>query len=139
MNDSLAAYVGRSIEPVTRAAGFDWRIDVGLIGSFGARELMVSTIGVIFGIEGADEDAGPLAERIRVAKSPDGTVTYSAATGLALMAFFVIACQCMSTLAAIRRETRSVRWAAFVFGYTYLVGFAIAVAVYRGAQLFGLG
>src|SRR5262249_54760038 len=125
--------------PITRAAGFDWRIDVGLIGSFGARELMVSTMGVIFGIEGADQDAGPLAERIRKARAPDGRVAYSAATGLALMAFFVIACQCMSTLAAIRRETRSLRWAAFVFAYTYAVGFALAVLVFRAATLAGLG
>ena len=140
MHKSLAAFVGRELEPVTRAAGFDWRINVGLMGSFGARELMVSTMGVIFGIEGDDAkgDVGPLAERIRVARSSDGRPAYSAATGLALMAFFILACQCMSTLASIRRETHSVKWAVFVAVYTYVAAFALAVVVFRAARLVGL-
>jgi ferrous iron transport protein B len=134
MHRSLAAWVGHEVEPLTRAAGFDWRIDVGLMGSFGARELMVSTMGVIFGIEGGadgdDATAGPLPERIRAARGADGSPAYSAATGLALMAFFVLACQCMSTLAAIRRETRSLAWPAFVLGYTYAAAYAAALLVH---------
>jgi ferrous iron transport protein B len=141
MHGSVAAFVGRELEPVTRPCGFDWRINVGLIGSFGARELMVGTLGVIFGIEDAgDDDAeAPLAERIRDAKSPRGGRAYGVGTGLALMAFFVIACQCMSTVAAIRRETRSLRWPAFVVAYTYASAWLLAVLVYQGARLVGLG
>ena len=142
MHGSVAAFLGHEMEPVTRAAGFDWRINVGLIGSFGARELMVSTMGVIFGIEGDDAAGGgdggqdTLATRIRAARTADGSPAYDFATALALMAFFVVACQCMSTLAAIRRETRSLRWPVLVGAYTYAAAFALAVLVYRGAHLF---
>lgn len=135
MHRSVAARVGHAIEPVTQAAGFDWRIDVGLVGAFGARELMVSTLGVIFGIEGADDDAAPLADRIREARTPSGAPAYPVATGLALLAFFVVACQCLSTLMAIRRETRSWRWPAFVVLYTYAAAFALAVVVHALASL----
>jgi len=130
--------VGQALEPVTRPLGFDWRINVGLIGSFGARELMVSTMGVIFGIEDADDDVAPLAERVRAARRPDGSPAYGPRTGLALMAFFVLACQCMSTVAAVRRETRSWRWPAFLLGYTYVAAYLVALAVFQGGRLFGL-
>ncbi len=132
---SVAASVGRALEPVTRPAGFDWRINVGLIGSFGARELMVGTMGVIFGIDDAESDPAPLTARLREARNGDGSTTYTTRTGLALLAFFVLACQCMSTVAAIRRETGSLRWPAFVLAYTYAFGYAAAVLVY---QLSGL-
>jgi ferrous iron transport protein B len=130
---SVAASIGRAIEPVSRLAGFDWRINVGLMGSFGARELMVGTLGVIHGIEDTNEDAAPLATRLREARAPDGRALYGAPTGLALMAFFVLACQCMSTVAALRRETGTWRWPAFVLAYTYILGFAVAVVVYQVA------
>ncbi len=72
-------------------------------------------MGSIFGVEDADDEPAPLAERIREAQAgPDGALAYSSRTGLALLAFFVLACQCMSTVAAIRRETKSWRWPAFV-------------------------
>jgi ferrous iron transport protein B len=130
ISSSIAASIGRTIEPVTKAAGFDWRIDVGLIGAFGAREVMVGTMGVIFGVENAEESPAPLTEHLRS--------LYTMRTGLALLAFFVIACQCMSTVAAIRRETRSWRWPAFVVGYTYALGYAAAVLVYQVGGLLGM-
>ena len=135
---SIAATVGRTIEPVTRPAGFDWRINVGLIGSFGAREVMVGTMGVIFGVENAADNPAPLTERLRDTKKADGTPVYTTASGLALLAFFVLACQCMSTVAAIRRETGSWRWPAFVIAYTYALGYAAAVLVYQGSTIFGI-
>lgn len=133
---SVAANVGRVMEPVTRPAGFDWRINVGLIGSFGARELMVGTLGVIFGVEGAQDHPAPLTERLRTAKTANGDPVYTVSTGLSVLIFFVFACQCMSTVAAIRRETRSLRWPLFVLGYTYIVGFAASVLVYQVSRLF---
>ncbi len=137
MYGSAAAFAGRALEPITRPAGFDWRINVGLIGSFGARELMVGTLGVIFGIQ-SDEDVGPLSEQLREARTAEGKRAYGVPTGLALMAFFVIACQCMSTLAAVRRETRSWRWPAFVLVYTYAVAWVLAVLTFQGATALGL-
>lgn len=135
---SVAATIGRTIEPITRPAGFDWRIDVGLIGSFGAREVMVGTMGVIFGVENAADDPAPLTERLRDTKKADGSPVYTTRTGLALLAFFVLACQCMSTVAAIKRETGGWKWPAFVLAYTYALGYAAAVLVYQVGALFGL-
>ena len=135
---SIAAGVGKALEPATAPIGFDWRINVGLIGSFGAREVMVGTMGVIFGIEGAADDPSPLSARMREAKKPNGAPSYSARTGLALLAFFVFACQCMSTVAAIRRETKSWRWPAFVLAYTYAVAYVAALFVYQVAGLLGV-
>ena len=135
---SVAASVGRAIEPATRPAGFDWRINVGLIGSFGAREVMVGTMGVIFGVENAADDPAPLTTRLRETKKPDGTPVYSTRTGLALLAFFVLACQCMSTIAAIKRETGGWRWPAFVMAYTYALAYVAAVLVYQVSAVFGI-
>ncbi|WP_437982591.1 ferrous iron transporter B [Sorangium sp. So ce117] len=135
---SIAGSVGRALEPVTAPLGFDWRINVGLIGSFGAREVMVGTMGVIFGVEDADDEPAPLAEQIREARRPDGELAYSSRTGLALLAFFVLACQCMSTVAAIRRETKSWRWPAFVLAYTYVAAYVAALVVYQGSGLLGM-
>jgi ferrous iron transport protein B len=139
IESSIAASIGRAAEPVTKAAGFDWRIDVGLIGSFGAREIMVGTMGVIFGVENAADDPAPLSDRLRDARKADGTPVYSPRTGLALLAFFVLACQCMSTIAAIKRETGSWKWPALVLAYTYVLGYGAAVLVYQVGGLFGLG
>ena len=138
MHGSLAAAVGRLLEPVTRPAGFDWRLNVGLIGSFGARELMVGTMGVIFGIEGGEKNIAPLSQRLRDAKTSTGAPAYGQATALALMAFFVLACQCMSTLAAVRRETRSWRWPLFVLVYTYVAAWVVSVIVFQAASAAGL-
>ncbi|WP_437569715.1 ferrous iron transport protein B [Sorangium sp. So ce542] len=138
LESSIAGGVGRALEPVTAPLGFDWRINVGLIGSFGAREVMVGTMGVIFGVEGADDAPAPLAERIREARRPDGALAYSTRTGLALLAFFVLACQCMSTVAAIRRETKTWRWPAFVLAYSYAAAYVAALVVYQGSGLLGV-
>ena len=135
---SVAAAVGRSLEPITAPLGFDWRINVGLIGSFGAREVMVGTMGVIFGLENAGDDPAPLAERMRAAKKLDGAPAYSTRTALALLAFFVLACQCMSTIAAIRRETKTLRWPLFVLAYTYAIAYVAALVVYQVSGFFGV-
>jgi ferrous iron transport protein B len=138
MERSVGAAVGRALEPVTRPLGFDWRINVGLLGSFGARELMVGTLGVISGIEDADEHPETLATRLRTAEDGRGHRRYSARAGVSLLVFFVFACQCMSTLAAIRRETRSWRWVVFVTAYTYALAWVAAFLAYRVAGLLGV-
>lgn len=138
IESSVAASIGRAIEPVTKPAGFDWRINVGLIGAFGAREVMVGTMGVIFGIENATDDPAPLTERLREAKDPQGNPVYTTRTGLALLAFFLLACQCMSTIAAIRRETKSWKWPALVLAYTYTLGYVAAVLVFQIAGVLGI-
>ena len=130
--------MGKALEPISQTIGFDWRINVGLIGSFGARELMVGTLGVIHGLEDVGDDTATLSQHLRAARGRDGRPAYGVPTALALMVFFVLACQCMSTVAAIRRETRSWRWALFTLGYTYAAGGVAAVVVYQAARALGL-
>jgi ferrous iron transport protein B len=126
----IAERVGHALEPITRPLGFDWKINVGLIGSFGARELMVSTLGVTYGVEqnGTDANVATLADRI--GRDP----AYTTATALSLMAFFVLACQCMSTVAALRRETKGWRVPLFVLGYTYVAAYVAALVVHQIAS-----
>jgi ferrous iron transport protein B len=80
----------------------------------------------------------PLSEKLRDARTAKGERAYGLPTGLALMVFFIIACQCMSTLAAVRRETRSWKWAGFVVVYTYVVAWVLAVVTFQGARALGL-
>jgi ferrous iron transport protein B len=138
IESSIAAGIGHALEPITKPAGFDWKIDVGLIASFGQRELMVATLGVVYGIEGAEDDSAPLADKLRSTKHADGSPIYGMPTCLALFAFFVLACQCMSTLAAIRRETSSWKWPAFVLVYTYSLAFTVAVLVFQVGRALGV-
>ncbi len=132
---SAAATVGRALEPVTRPLGFDWRINIGLIGAFGAREVMVSTLGVIFGVENAEDDSAPLSDKLRTLQKPDGSPVYTAATGASLLAFFVLACQCMSTLAAVHRQTRRWSMVALVLAYTYALAYVVSLVVYQVARV----
>jgi ferrous iron transport protein B len=105
--------------------GFDWRIGIGLIGSFAAREVFVATMGVIHG----ESDEGKLSTTLRHATRADGRPIYTPRTGFALLAFFMIACQCMSTLATIKRETRSWRFPLLVFVYMTTLAYVVALAI----------
>ncbi|HMQ20906.1 MAG TPA: ferrous iron transporter B [Planctomycetota bacterium] len=102
LENSYAAQVGRAMEPVFAPLGFDWRINVGLLGSFAAREVMVSTLAQIYGHGDADEGDEGLTSRVREAMD--------APTAFALLVWFVYALQCISTIAVMRRETASWRW-----------------------------
>lgn len=136
---SIAGKLGKAIEPALEPIGQDWRIGIGLIGSFAAREVLVSTLGLVYGIESdVDENDAPLREVIREAKTPEGTPRYGKASGLALMVFFVFACQCMSTLAVVKRETRSWRWPLFMLGSMTVIAYVAALLTYWVAQAFGL-
>lgn len=134
IEQSAAAVIGKALEPVTRPIGFDWRINVGLIGAFGARELMVSTMGVIFGVENAADEPAPLAQKLREARRPDGSPAYGLATAASLLAFFVLACQCISTLSAVLRETKSWSMVGLVLAYTYGLAYAASLIVYHAVR-----
>jgi ferrous iron transport protein B len=127
------------MEPALEPIGQDWRIGIGLIGSFAAREVLVSTLGLVYGIENADEDDAPLREVIRDAKDETGAPRYSRLSGIALLVFFVYACQCMSTLAVVRRETRSWKWPAFMLVSMTVIAYLAALLVFQGGLLLGLG
>jgi ferrous iron transport protein B len=137
---SLAGRMGRAIEPAIAPLGFDWRIGVGIIGSFAAREVLVSSLAIVYGVEEEDGDGPPVAlrDRLREAKGPDGR-PFSALTAVSLMVFFVLACQCMSTLAVVKRETNSWRWPLFMFGYMTVLAYLGSLLVYQGGLALGLG
>jgi ferrous iron transport protein B len=117
IEESLAGTLGRTIEPVIKPLGFNWKIGVGLITSLAARELIVGTLGTIYGMEG-DKDGAGLQKAIQRDLTPGGAV--------ALLVFFAFAMQCMSTLAVVRRETGGWKWPAVQF--TYMSGLAYVCA-----------
>lgn len=135
---SYAARVGKAIEPVIEPLGFDWKIGVGLIGAFAAREVFVATMGVVYGIEDADEANVGLRERLRAERRPDGTPQWTPRVGMSLMVFFALAMQCMSTLAVLRKETGGWRWPTFVMVYMTTLAWVLSFATYQGLGFFGV-
>jgi ferrous iron transport protein B len=135
---SLAGRLGRLMEPVLEPLGLDWRVGVGILGAFTAREVFVSTLGIVFDIGAADESNQPLRDTLRTATRADGSRLFTPLSGLALMVFFVLACQCMSTLAVVRRESGSWKWPAFIFAYQTALAYVCALIVYQGGRWFGL-
>ncbi len=140
VQESYAGRIAATMEPALRPMGQDARMGIAIIGSFAAREVLVSTLGLVYGLSSADEDPVPLREAIRNDRDPaTGRPRHTRASGLALMVFFVFACQCMSTLAVVRKETGSWRWPAFMFVSMTAVAYAAAVATYHAARALGLG
>jgi len=140
LEHSYGGRLGHAIEPAIKPLGFDWKIGVGIIGAFAAREVFVSTLGIVYAV-GGDTDAGPepLRTALRDAKNKDGRAAYTPLMGLSLMIFFALACQCMSTLAVVRRETASLRWPLFLFGYMTVLAWITSFCVYQGGLLLGFG
>jgi ferrous iron transport protein B len=137
LETSYGGRLGKAIEPVLQPLGFDWKIGVGIIGAFAAREVFVSTMGLVYGVGEQDDEAVPLRERIQEERRPDGRPVYTPLVGLSLMIFFALACQCMSTLAVTKRETRSWRWPAFMFVYMTALAWVASFVVYQGGRLLG--
>lgn len=139
VENSIAGRLGRALEPAFEPLGYDWKMVVGIIASFAAREVFVSTLGLVYGMgEDVDEENVSLREHLRTERNPvTGEPVYTPLVGLSLMAFFLLALQCMSTLAAIRRETATWRWPAFAFTYASALAWLMAFAVYQGGRLLG--
>lgn len=138
LENSYAGMLGRGIEPVIAPLGFDWKIGVAIIASFAAREVLVSTLSIIYNVgEEEGEDSPTLISAIRNAQSTDGTKVWTPLTALSLMVFFVLAMQCMSTLAVVRRETNSWRWPVFMFAYMTVIAYLAALATFQGGRLLG--
>jgi ferrous iron transport protein B len=140
LRQSYLGRAGRLIEPVIRPLGFDWKIGIGVIASFAAREVFVSTMGVVYGVEDkADETSVPLRAQMIAQTWPDGRKVYTPLAGMSLMVFYVLACQCMSTLAVVRRETQSWRWPVFMFGYMTALAYTGSLLVYQVGSALGGG
>jgi ferrous iron transport protein B len=135
---SYAGRIGQAIEPAIRPLGFDWKIGVGLIGAFAAREVFVATLGVVYGIEDADEANTGLRDRLRAERRADGTPQWTPRTGMSVMVFFALAMQCMSTLAVLRKETEGWRWPIFVTVYMSGLAWVLSMVTYQGLGRLGV-
>ncbi len=130
--ESYGGRAAKALEPALEPIGQDWRMGIGIIGSFAAREVLVSTLGLVYGMEADDDDPVELRKAIREDVDPEtGQRRYDQVSGLALMVFFVYACMCMSTLAVVRRETRTWRWPVFMFFSMTTIAYVAAFVVYQ--------
>jgi ferrous iron transport protein B len=139
LQHSFGGRIGHAIEPALAPLGFDWKIGIGIVGAFAAREVFVSTLGIVYAVGGDDENTEPLREALQQATKPDGSRAYTPLVALSLMVFFALAMQCMSTLAVVRRETGGYRWPAFLFAYMTALAWVASFIVYQGGRLLGFG
>ena len=142
IDHSFAGQAGHAIEPLIKPIGFDWRIGIGLISSFAAREVFVSSTAVVFSVQNfnADDaraDITPLREALRNAHWPDGRALFTPLVCLSLMIYYVFAMQCMSTIAVVRRETNGWKWPIFQTLYMTGTAWVLSFIVYQAGR--GLG
>ncbi len=133
LGHSFAGQAGKAIEPLIRPLGFDWKIGIGLIGSVLQREVFVSTMGTIYNITDAKESGNAsLGEKLRADVDPaTGLPVFTTLTAICLMVYYVLAMQCMSTVAVVRRETNGWKWPAFLIGYMTVLAWVGTFVVYR--------
>jgi len=138
--NSFIGKFGRTLEPVMRPLGFDWKMSAGIVASFAAREVIVSALATIYSA-GADADEQSLALRdaIKADTYPDGTPVFTPLVAASLMVFFVFALQCMSTLAIARRELNSWIWPVVMWAYMFALAYAFSLVVYQGGLALGWG
>ena len=132
---SILGRTGRAIEPAVKPLGWDWRIGMAALASFSAREVVVGTLGVIYNVGEAEPQE--LHDPLKNATWDDdpGRKVFTIPTALSLMVFFALCCQCASTLAVIKRETRSWRWPIFTFVYMTVLAYVGALVVYQIGSL----
>jgi ferrous iron transport protein B len=128
IENSYAGVMGKAIEPVIKPIGYDWKIGIALITSFAAREVFVGTMATLYSVgEDADENSETLRKKMQSATREDGTPVYTTATGYSLLIFYLLAMQCMSTLAVVKKETGSWKWPIiqlfYMTGLAYLLSF----------------
>jgi len=134
LNQSFAGRAGHLIEPIIKPLGFDWKIGIGLIGSILQREVFVSTMGTIYNIKDAKQEMGNISLREHLQHDVDplsGLPTFTALTAICLMVYYVLAMQCMSTVAVVRRETNGWKWPLFQISYMTALAYSITFIVYR--------
>lgn len=126
LENSYAGIIGKTIEPVIHPLGFDWKIGIALFTSFAAREVFVGTMATLYSV-GEDNNNITLHNKMKEATRKDGSKVYTLATGLSLLFFYVLAMQCMSTMAVVKRETKSWKWPLIqlliMTGSAYLISF----------------
>ncbi len=140
IQNSYAGKIGHVMEPVIKPLGFDWKIGVGLLTSFAAREVVVSTLATLYNVESANGSVVNLSHALREDRDPEtGLPLYSPLMAVALMVFYVFAAQCMATFAIVRHETNSWRWPLFMIIYMTGLAYFTALIVFQGGKLLGFG
>ncbi len=129
LQNSYAGILGKAIEPAIRPLGYDWKIGIAIITSFAAREVFVGTMATLYSVEMNDDSS--LQQKLMAAKHEDGTKVYTLPAAFSLMIFYVLAMQCMSTLAVVKRETRSWKWPVFQFFYMTGLAYLMSLLVYQ--------
>jgi ferrous iron transport protein B len=141
LRHSFAGRMGHLIEPLIAPLGFDWKMGIGIIGSFAAREVFVSTMATVYSVEQSDTDEAnlkTLVQTLQQQKRADGTQAYTTLTGLTLMVFYVFALQCVSTVAIVRRETNSWKWPVIQWLYMGVLAWGLAFATRHLGLMLGL-
>jgi ferrous iron transport protein B len=139
---SFAGRVGHLLEPVIAPLGFNWKIGIGLIGAMAAREVFVSTMGTVYSAgDDAEDDTvrQQLVDKMRADKWPNRQPVWSTLTAISLLVYFVLAMQCISTLAVVKRETNSWKWPLFMQAYLTGLAWIASFLVYQGGRLLGFG
>jgi len=131
LEHSFAGIMGHGIEPIIRPLGYDWKIGIALVTSFAAREVFVGTMATLYSVGDSDASKETLNEKMKAAKREDGTPVYTLATGLSLLIFYVFAMQCMSTLAIVKRETRSWKYPVIQFVYMFGLAYLSSLLIYQ--------
>jgi ferrous iron transport protein B len=134
MEQSWLGRIGRTIEPVFKPLGWDWRVSSAVVAGFPAREVVVAVMGTIYAV-GSDADEQSLSEKLRSAKWPDGSPIFTLPMVLGLLVFYAWCLQCAATLATIRRETNSWRWPIFAWTYMTTVGYLGALVIFQAGSL----
>ena len=138
LQNSVAGRFGHAVEPVIKPLGYDWRIGIGLISAFAAREVFVSTMSILYSVgKDADADSESLQDAMRNATDDQGEKIWSPLLGLSTMVFFLLAMQCLSTVAIVRRETNSWGWAGFMIVYMCGLAYIASFIVYQGGKFLG--
>jgi ferrous iron transport protein B len=131
LEKSYAGIIGKSLEPAIAPLGYDWKIGIALVTSFAAREVFVGTMATLYSVGDEDDGGLLLKEKMKAAVRPDGTPVFTLAAGLSLMIFYVFAMQCMSTLAVVKRETRSWKWPVIQLVYMTGLAYLMSWVVYQ--------
>ncbi|QNA44636.1 ferrous iron transport protein B [Lacibacter sediminis] len=131
LQNSYAGVMGQYIEPVIKPLGYDWKIGIALITSFAAREVFVGTMATLYSVDSDGADEQTLRQKMHAAVKSDGTKVYTLATGVSLMIFYLLAMQCMSTLAIVKRETRSWKWPIIQLVYMTGLAYILSLIAYQ--------
>ena len=140
VRNSFAGHAGRILEPVIAPLGFDWKMGIGILSSFAAREVFVSTMSIVYSVGKSENEEArnrQLEGVLRAQKRPDGSPIYTPLTAISLMVFYVLAMQCASTVAVVRRETNSWKWPIFQWAYMGVLAWLLAFLTWQGGHLLG--